>query len=125
MSNSKKKVLYVEDNLDNQFLIKYYLKTEPYELHIAGTGQQAIELIKSSEFDVFLVDLNLPDGYSGADIVEEIRKSETNSKKPVAVITAFTQRDRESNNVEIDADRFVTKPVKKPDFIQLLKELCA
>lgn len=118
-----KKILYVEDNIDNQFLIGYYVKSEPYELTFASTGQEAIALIEQKEFDFFLVDLNLSDDVSGTDVIKAIRNTEHNQQKPVAILTAFTQKDIESNNEEVQADCVITKPVKKAALLDILSDM--
>lgn len=115
-----KKILYVEDNPDNQFLIKYYLKQEPYELQFADNGHSAVEKVNTDEYDLFMVDLSLPDGISGQDVIREIRSNETNKDKPVFVVTAFTRHDRDEMEFNVAVDEYLTKPIKKDFLISLL-----
>lgn len=116
------RILYVEDNIDNQFLLQYYLKKEPYELMVASNGKRAMSLIDEFEFDMFLVDLNLPDGHSGGEIAKYIKQDEKNKDKPIIIVTAFTEQDRDDADMELQVDKFLTKPIRKKDLLDVLHE---
>lgn len=123
--NDKPHILYIEDNLDNQFLLKYYLRGEPYDITIAETGKKALSLITENTYDIFLVDLNLPDGVGGDEIIRSIRKSDHNKDKPVIVITAFTRQETKEAVDDKNIDYFITKPIRKKDFLDTLKDVAA
>ena len=57
---SKKKILYVEDNDDNVFMLKPRLERKGYEVLIAGDGKEGIYLANNRKPDLILMDLDLP-----------------------------------------------------------------
>ncbi|MEX0771690.1 MAG: response regulator [Balneolales bacterium] len=119
MRTKKYRVLCVEDNADNQALLKFYLKKEPYTLTFADDGLRAIEMLEK-DFDLFLVDMNLPNGMSGYDVAKEIRKDDRHKAKPVLIITAFSRTDMDGPSPSLHIDKFITKPIYKKELIEIL-----
>lgn len=102
-----KKVLIVEDdNLLNKMLT-YNLTAEGYEISSVLNYKAAVQKLKECEFDVALLDVNLPDG-NGMDLCEEIRR-----RGQLTYIIFITANDRESDMLrgyEAGCADYVTKP---------------
>jgi CheY-like chemotaxis protein len=67
MSEIKCRILYVDDHEDSSEMLKLLLSEADYEVHIAEGVEQAIQLAKAHEFDLYVLDKRLPDG-SGMDL---------------------------------------------------------
>lgn len=113
-------ILCVEDNTDNQVLLKYYLKNEPYNLTFANDGLIALKLLEKELFDLFLVDMNLPNGMNGYDVAREIRQDDRHKTKPVIIITAFSKLDIDEPEPALHINKFISKPIRKDEFIDML-----
>lgn len=118
-------ILYIEDNMDNQLLLSYYVKKEPYEITFASDGDQGLNVIKESDhhFDIVLVDWNLPQGISGVELIEAIRDVDGYAETPIVIITAHAKKDDLDDLGEYEIDRYLFKPVKKQDLLDLINDV--
>ena len=113
------KVLAVEDDKSIIESLEYLLEKENFEVKIVNTKKQALESIKSKEYDFFLLDVQLPDG-TGFEICKYI-KNITN--KPIMFLS---ERFEESNIVyglDIGADDYITKPFRSSELISRIKSV--
>lgn len=121
MQASFKKILYVEDHAANRRLMESFFKRQEgvYELDMVETAELAWDLIKEKEFDLILMDLNLP-LMSGKELAEKMRAEEVYQTKPIiAVSAAAMQHDIEA--VEGIFDEYITKPINMPKLLFVLK----
>lgn len=102
-----KNILVVEDDTLLNKTLSYSLEASGYAVSSAPTATDARQLFERNEYNLFVLDINLPDG-SGFDLCREIRQRDEN----VAVIF-LTANDMESDMIkgfELGADDYVTKP---------------
>ena len=102
-----KKILIVEDDTLLNKTLAYNLSSEGYDISSAYTYASAVSFLQKSEFDLVLLDINLPDG-SGLDFCEEIRGRGHNS-----YIMFLTANDKESDMLtgyEAGGADYITKP---------------
>lgn len=112
-----KQILLVEDNLQLQSLYATALLRVPYGVAIAGTHDQAQEILSNLTPDLILLDIMLPGGKTGLDLLEFIRSKERLRKVPVIVMTSL---DNEKNiALELGASDYIVKTdISVPDFLQ-------
>lgn len=113
------KCLYIEDNIDNHFLIGFYGK-EFLELQFAETTDAALAAIEKQAFDLIIVDLNLPGSYTSWEIIEKIEAQYEHPPK-IWILSAMQKHEiqhRLQNHPEIS---FITKPIRKNEFVNKLK----
>jgi CheY-like chemotaxis protein len=67
MSETKCRILYVDDHEDSAEMFRLLVSSPDYEVHTANTFAEAVELAKSGNFDLYVLDKRLPDG-SGTDL---------------------------------------------------------
>ena len=102
-----RKILIVEDDTLVNRTLGYNLASEGYEITAAYNRKDAVSHLKETEFDVALLDINLPDG-SGLDLCEEIR-----GRGQHTYIIFITANDKESDMLkgyEVGGADYVTKP---------------
>ncbi len=112
-----KKILVVDDEKKICDLLKAYLEKDGYDVMIANDGKQALDLAKTQNPDLVVLDLNLP-GMDGLDACKTLR---TWSKVPVIMLTA---RDEETDKIvglELGADDYVTKPFSPREVVARVK----
>jgi len=73
MSEVKCRILYVEDHEDSSEMLKLVLSESDYEVHTAGTIEEALQLARMHEFDLYVLDKRLPDG-SGMDLCRTLNQ---------------------------------------------------
>lgn len=100
------RILIVDDELRVRDLIKKYAKFEGYEVSEASNGLQALELCKSHEFDIVILDVMMPelDGFSAC---REIRKF---SNVPIIMLSARGEEYDKVHGFESGVDDYVVKP---------------
>ena len=101
-----KTVLICEDDSNLRTLMRLTLG-DSYRIHEAADGNQALELLESTDPDLIVLDLMLP-GRSGLDLLGEIRGVGGHERTPIVVISAWAHSDEAA--VAAGADRFVAKP---------------
>lgn len=100
------KILIADDNRQITSILEEYSKKEGYEAVIAYDGLQAMDMIKSENFDIILLDVMMPK-MDGFEVVREIRKA---SYIPVIMITARGEDFERIMGLDIGADDYIVKP---------------
>ena len=111
-------ILLVEDNVPNQKVMVAYLEYLGQVTTVAGTASEALELARSSQFDLVLSDIQLPD-MSGTDLIAVLREMADPVPHLVAV-TAMARSDGEAHYRELGFDGYLAKPVWREDLEHLL-----
>ena len=106
MSESKKKILVVEDERKISQVIEINLMMAGYLCDVASDGEEGLRLALSGDYDLILLDLMLPkrDGFS---VCREIRKT---LSTPIIMVTAKEEEADKIMGLELGADVYVTKP---------------
>jgi DNA-binding response OmpR family regulator len=107
-------VLLVEDEPRVADFIDRGLRAENHGVTVAPTGSQGIDLAKTGEFDVVILDLMLPDMH-GHDVCQRLRQDGVHT--PILMLTAMDAIEDKIKGIKIGADDYLTKPF---DFDELL-----
>ncbi|MFQ5602799.1 MAG: PAS domain S-box protein [bacterium] len=110
-----KRILVVEDNLDNQVLIEKVLQKAGYDVGIAENGQAAVEAVKQFRYDLILMDIFMPkmDGFEATHHIRAWEKSNDLNHTPIVALTAHALEGYEKKCLQNDMDDYITKPIKK------------
>lgn len=115
------KVLLAEDNLVNQKVMVRFLERWNVEMKVVDNGEEAVEAIKESNYDVVLMDLQMPkmDGYEAS---EHIRKLDDPYKRkiPIIALTAAALKEVREKVYASGMNDFVTKPFNPAELEQKL-----
>jgi signal transduction histidine kinase/CheY-like chemotaxis protein len=110
-------VLLAEDNEMNQLLISNYLNHMGAVVTVANNGQEAVEQAGQREFDLVLMDMQMP-VMSGTDAIKKLRKQ--GYSKPIVVLTANATQDDRRSCVSAGCDDFLTKPILRKTLYELV-----
>ena len=104
------KILYVEDNEDNVYMLSRRLKRKGFEIIIAGDGLTGIQMAKSEKPDVILMDLSLPkmDGWTAT---KKIKTDVATKDIPIIALSAHAMAEHKTRALESGCDDYDTKPV--------------
>ena len=113
------KILYVEDNDDNVFMLRARLERKGFEVSVAGDGQEGIEVARREQPNLILLDLSLPimDGWEAA---KRLKESDETSSIPIIALTAHAMSGDRDKALAAGCDDYDTKPV---DFKRLLGKI--
>ena len=114
------KVLVVEDDEFLQELLAECIETCDHSVVKAGTGKAALENIENDDFDVILLDWQLPD-MEGVSILEKYRSGDGKAK--VVMLTGM--RDKADEVRRLGADEFLAKPFKMHEILNVLEKVTA
>lgn len=101
-------ILIAEDHQFNQLLVKSILKDYYIEPFIAKNGQEAIEMVKNHDFDLILMDIQMPD-INGVEASQYIRK-ELNKDVPIIALTANALKGDEEKYLSGGMNDYISKP---------------
>jgi two-component system KDP operon response regulator KdpE len=107
------RVLIVDDDLSIQKLVSVNLQARGYTVDVAGTGEEALRLLKLGEYDLVILDLILPD-MSGIDVCAHLRQL---SDVPIVVLSAREDEDLKVRALDTGADDYVTKPFSHEELL--------
>ncbi|HER39865.1 MAG TPA: response regulator [Salinimicrobium catena] len=102
------KILLAEDDVLTRKSLTYFLQARNYEVILAGDGEIAFDLLKSTSFDLIITDLNMPK-IGGLQLIHLIR-NELVLDTPVIVLTASGIEQTELDAFAIGASEFISKP---------------
>ena len=111
------KLLIVEDDETIRFGLKYYLEQEGFDIYQAATLKEAFDKFSQTNFDLVLLDLNLPDG-NGFDLYRDMQKIKS---VPNIFLTANDQEVSIVMGLDMGADDYITKPFKARELLSRIK----
>ncbi len=118
-----KNIFIIEDNERNMRLFKAVLKIIPdVEIYSETNGVAGLELIKSNNPDIIILDIQLPDK-GGIEICSELRKIEKFKETPIIAVTSFAMKGDEERIMSAGFTEYIPKPIKVAEFRELVKKL--
>jgi len=114
-------LLYVEDNPANLKLVEQILTRSPdIALLTARNGHKGVELARTHQPDVILMDINLP-GISGLETLKILRQDSATAHIPVVAVSANALLGDIEKALRAGFFRYLTKPIKVPEFMETLE----
>ncbi len=114
------RILLVEDEESLRDVIKMNLEMEGYEVEIAETGFKALKKIKDRSFNLYILDVMLPD-MDGLSICQSIRLNDANT--PILFLTAKDSSQDKIDGLRVGADDYLTKPFNLEELLLRVKIL--
>jgi CheY-like chemotaxis protein len=116
------KILYVEDNDDNVYMLKNRLSRAGFTVIVATDGTQGISMATSEQPDLILMDLKLPD-VDGEEVTRRIKADPITKRIPVIALTANAMAGDREKAIAAGCDDFDTKPVDMPRLLEKIAAL--
>ncbi len=110
MTQTKRTILYIEDDPASRRLVERTLKHAGYEVLLAATGLEGIDMARSRPPDLILTDINLPD-LSGREITTTLRADPRFRKTPIVALTAQGYGEQREMALAAGVDGYLTKPI--------------
>lgn len=116
------KILVIDDEQDIVDVLVYNLESAGYEVVSAVTGREGLELIGTSQPDLIVLDLMLPD-VSGTEVCRTLRSTPSGTGLPVLMLSARGEEIDRVVGFEIGADDYVTKPFSVRELLLRVRAL--
>ena len=108
------RVLLIEDDSATAQSIELMLKSEGFNIYTTDLGEEGVDLGKIYDYDLILLDLNLPD-MSGMDVLRTLRVAKINT--PIMILSGSAEIDTKVKTLGGGADDYMTKPFHKDELI--------
>ncbi len=108
------RVLLIEDDSATAQSIELMLKSEGFNVYTTDLGEEGVDLGKIYDYDLILLDLNLPD-MSGIDVLRQLRVSKINT--PIMILSGTSEIDTKVKTFGGGADDYLTKPFHKDELV--------
>jgi PAS domain S-box-containing protein len=118
-----KSVLVVEDDSLNQLVISKFLEKWHIKCDIAKNGFEGISMHKSNEYDLILMDIQMPelDGYGATRVIRNL-KPERKKNIPIIALTAGVISEEKTQMIKVGMNDYLTKPFKPIELNQILQK---
>lgn len=110
----RKRLLVVEDEPAQQMSIEALLGHDDIDVKVASTGEEALQLVQSEQFDCLVLDLRLPD-MNGFELLERLKQTNPASELPVVVFTGKDLSPEEDARLHTLARSVIVKDVESPE----------
>jgi two-component system cell cycle response regulator CtrA len=108
------RVLLIEDDSATAHSIELMLKSESFNVYTTDLGEEAVDLGKLYDYDIILLDLNLPD-MSGFEVLRSLRVSKV--KSPTLILSGLAGIEDKVKGLGFGADDYMTKPFHKDELV--------
>jgi two-component system, cell cycle response regulator DivK len=114
------KILIIEDNDQNLYLMQFLLEKHGYQVHAAQTGFEGIALATQLEPHIILLDIQLP-GMDGYAIAKALRKIDSLAHTPIIAVTSYAMVGDREKAMEAGATDYIEKPINPDTFVNQIK----
>lgn len=116
-SGNRGRVLLVDDNPTNLKVLNDTLKGRGYELRIAKSGEQALQVAEKSRPDLILLDIMMPPGIDGYETIRRLKASPETEETPVIFLSALNDTRDKVKGFELGAVDYISKPFQAEEVI--------
>jgi signal transduction histidine kinase/DNA-binding response OmpR family regulator/HPt (histidine-containing phosphotransfer) domain-containing protein len=120
------RILLAEDNPVNQEVAQQMLQKRGHTVTIASNGREALKLVAESEFDLILMDIQMPemDGFQSTAAIRELEKKGSR-RTPIVAMTAHAMKGDRERCLEGGMDGYVSKPVQSKLLYETIENITA
>lgn len=116
------KVLIADDEPNIVISLEFLMKREGHEVSIARDGQQTLQLIRSLQPDLVLLDVMMP-SKSGLEVLQAVRADEEIAATKILLLTAKGRETDVAKGMALGADAYMTKPFSTRELAARVRQL--
>jgi len=118
------RILLADDSPDNRLLVHNYMRNTRYRIDDAENGKIAIEKFETFEYDLVLMDIQMPemDGYEATRTIRRWEREHQRPRTPILAVTAAALEENKRRTFEAGCDLHITKPVKRGTLLRAIRE---
>jgi len=114
------RILVVDDDRAALEIVRHFLQKEGFEVVLAQSGEECLDLIDREHIDVVLLDVVMP-GMDGFEVCGELRKSAQGRDIPVILLTARDDMNARKAGMRLGVSEFLTKPLDRRELVSRVK----
>ncbi|MDO9075712.1 MAG: response regulator [Rubrivivax sp.] len=118
------RILIADDEPNILISLEYLMKREGYEVHVARDGQEALDLLRSVQPRLVLLDVMMPNK-NGFEVCQELRAEEALKDTLVLMLTAKGRDTDIAKGLGVGADAYMTKPFSTKELVVKVREMLA
>lgn len=116
------KILIVEDEPNIVVPLRFIMEENGYEVSVAFTGEEAVQILAREKPDLILLDIMLP-GMDGYELCQMIRQKPDWEDIRIIFLTALGREANMAKGLALEADAYITKPFSNKEVVDKIKEL--
>ncbi len=125
-TTSKHRILVVDDHPINQKVVQTMLDMLGYEVSIVSNGQEAVDSIKSGDYDLILMDVQMPimDGLEATEVIRSLDADSYGNKShiPIVAVTANAMVGDDRRCLDAGMNDYLAKPLQKQELLRVLAQ---
>jgi len=115
-----KKILVIDDTVLMQKIIADILRSENYNVLVAGSGEEGLLKVAQEKPDLVILDISLP-GIDGFEVCKILRDNESNNLMPIIMITSHGDEEDKLKGLELGADDYIVKPFNPRELLSRVR----
>lgn len=118
----KARILIVDDNAANLYLMAYLLREAGFEVIVAGNGQEGLDVARSQLPDLIVCDAQMPvmDGY---EFARHVKRDPMLADRPLVSVTAYAMAGDREKSLDAGFDAYLSKPIVPEEFARQIAVL--
>ncbi len=116
-----KKILVVEDNETNMYLMNFLLSSKGYQVVKAETGEKGVALAIREQPDLILMDIQLP-GIDGNEAIRQIRQSTAGALPMIVAVTSYAMTGDREAILKAGSNGYIEKPINPETFLSEIEK---
>lgn len=122
MADRQKTILIVDDAPGMRLMLRSYLEPEGYDVLQADSAETALRLAKEQRIDLIILDIMLPGGVMGTDVLQKLRKKSATAHVPIIAISGLSAYGDGLQQLDPQVT-FLPKPFDKQTFMNVFETL--
>ncbi len=120
-------ILLVDDNKDNRTVLSAYFRRTEHSIEIAVNGEEAVAKIKQGNYDLVLMDIEMPvmDGYTAVRLARKWERENGRTPLPIIALTANALKEDRQRCLDAGCSDHLTKPIHKDKLLEVVGEYSA
>jgi CheY-like chemotaxis protein len=116
IENHQSKILIIEDNEQNRYLVTFILESRGYRVIQATNGREGIALAEQTEPALILLDIQLP-GMDGYAVARELRSNPAFDQVPIVAVTSYAMVGDQEQILASGCNGYIEKPIDPKTFV--------
>lgn len=117
----KKKVLVIDDNKKNRYLISFLLEKDGFEVIMATNGFEGMEAAKKQQVDLIIMDIKMPK-MDGHETTRRIRRLKKYKSIPIIALTSYAMMEDKEKAIKAGCTGYMSKPITPEIFTEEIKK---
>jgi len=117
----KKKILVIEDNEQNLYLVTFLLEQSGYEVISASTGREGVEKAQAEKPDLILMDIQLPE-MNGYEATMRIKSIADINQIPIVAVTSYAMAGDQQKALAVGCAGYIEKPFAPETFVSEIEK---